>query len=212
MRILILTPNFPPEYGGPASYCWELLQRFPPKIDVKVFSFSNLTKDAPVDVTLVSTDGSMLLRQFRLLLACLRQGQNCDIFYCQEPAVVGFVGMVAAKILGKKIVVKFFGDPVWEEKMRKRQTQLPLPEFMAKGEQWKDWRSYLTRIVIKLSNKVIVPSAYLIDILSEYYSLPKDKTIIIYNSTDIATGVNQKTENYTWKKNLLQLKSLFKSL
>ena len=162
-------------------------------------------------IHLVSTSGSMLERQLKLFITCIRYGLRSDIFYLQDPAVVGLSGMLAAKTLGKKVLIKYLGDPVWEERQRKMETKLSLPEFMNSKYAWKDWRSYAAKIVLHLSNKIIVPAVYLEETLEKDYQIPKSKVEILYNSVDIPTAVMTKG-HYSWSENITKLNTIFESL
>lgn len=211
MRVLIVTTNFPPDLGGAASYSWELYNRLPPQSQVEIISFALLTKSSSQAIHLVSTSGTMLERQLRLFIACIKFGLRNDIFYLQDPAVVGLSGMLAAKILGKKVLTKYLGDPVWEERQRKMETKLSLPEFMNSKYAWKDWRSHAAKIVLHLSNKIIVPAVYLEETLEKDYQIPKSEVEILYNSVDIPTGVMTKG-HYSWSENISKLNAIFEGL
>lgn len=209
MKLLIVTPNYPPEGGGPASSSWELLHRLPPKIAVQVISFTPEKISVEPEVRLVSTDGSSLERQLRFFLWCLRWGFNTDIFLLMEPGVVGPAGFLAAKLLGKKVITKYFGDPVWEESQRLRKTQLSLTDFLAKKQNFLNWQSFLSRIVVTYSDGIIVPFEFLADVLEQYYGLNKEKIAILYSPAEIPSGVGKKTG---WEDYIGRFKDLLKKL
>src|SRR3989344_4226716 len=105
MKILIVTPIFPPEIGGPATYTTEILKRLPPNPKLTVISFNRFLEALPPsDVYFVTTIGGMVMRQLRLFFTCLKRGYRADIFYLQEPAVVGLSGVVSGKLLGKRVI------------------------------------------------------------------------------------------------------------
>lgn len=175
LKVLIVTPIFPPEIGGPATYTKELLERLPPEVGVKVISFgANSSRD--YEVTIISVAGGIVLRQARLFFQCLTQGAKADIFYLQEPAVVGFVGLVAGKLLGKEVITKYVGDPEWEETRR--------------GGKPGGWLARVTGFVLKNSDKVIVPASHLVDWLVGMYGLSKERITVIPNSVEL--GVERK--------------------
>jgi hypothetical protein len=208
MRLLVVTPDFPPEAGGPASASWELLQRLPPEVRVEVVSFSPEKREKVSGVFWVQTSSLQIWRQFRLFLKCLLVGRRTNIFLLMEPGVVGPAGLLAAKILGKRAIVKYFGDPVWEEKQRRRETDLSITEFLSIKQNRFNLRSLLSWLVVKYSDKIITPFDFLAQILEEYYGLARDKIVVLHSPSEIpgTIPVNRKSEwgNYVRKiKNVL---------
>lgn len=182
MKVLIITPIFPPTIGGPATYSNELLTRLPPEIDVKVLTFGQGSNQ---NVSYVSTVNGQLVRQLKLFLTALKEGISCDIFYLQEPAVVGLSGLLAAKLLGKKIIVKYVGDPGWEKSRFDLKNPGTLGDFLT-GKEPKTWLFKITKFVLRNSDRVITPANYLKALLSKAYSLPPAKIKVISNSVDEA--------------------------
>ncbi len=182
MKILIVTPIYPPEIGGPATYSHELLQRLPPKIEVKIVSFGPEDKSYN-NIQIVSTRGGFLIRQSRFFLALLKHTPSVDLVYIQEPVVVGLGGVLVARVFGKKVLTKYVGDPSWENYQNNEGSE-NLIEYL-KDEKNHDWRFKICKLVLDLSEKIITPGAHLGEILAKNYQVKKNKIAVIPNSVEI---------------------------
>src|SRR3989344_2402397 len=100
MRILLVTSIFPPDIGGPATYVATLAEKLLPKHRVAVVTFSGQKiPDKPFKVYRVSTQGSSLLRQWRLFKATYRLARSTDVIYSQGAVVVGWASLLVGKLL-----------------------------------------------------------------------------------------------------------------
>ncbi|MBI2453290.1 glycosyltransferase family 4 protein [Candidatus Peregrinibacteria bacterium] len=190
MNILIVTPIFPPEIGGPATYVYELSQRLKKKHKITVVTFAEKVKKLEgCKVILVRLKYNFLgtvRRQFALFKTIAKNIKQTDIIYAQGPYVVGLVSLLVAKIFQKKIIIKFVGDLVWETAFGNRKTEKTLDNFLSDSK-----KSLKDKIKIKVqkyvfhkTDKVIVPSKYLKNVLTKYYKVKDEKVEIIYNSID----------------------------
>lgn len=192
MKLLIVSPIFPPEIGGPATYCNELLKRLPAKIDVRVISFGKEKVENP-RVTIVPTVGNLLQRQLRLFKTVLASARHCHIIYIQEPAVVGLATVLAGTIYRKKIVTKYVGDPSWEYYQSKGGT-LALDKYLSTAENH-DFLWFAAKIVFRLSSAIIIPGAHLGGVLQKYYSVKSEKIKLIPNSIEPENIISKKNKN-----------------
>src|SRR3989338_1426308 len=105
MRILIATGIFPPDIGGPATYSSLLLEELP-KRDVAV----SVVTYGPAGVSRNIPKG---LRHFLYFLVCVFK--PADIIFAQDPVSAGFPALLAARLTGRKFVVRVAGDYAWEQ-------------------------------------------------------------------------------------------------
>ncbi len=165
MNILIVTPIFPPEWRGPATYSFELAKR----VSSKVITFTkNPVKIDGVPIFSVSTSGGTLLRQIRLFKKILEEAIGCDVIYAQGADVVGFAAVIVGKLLRKLVVIKFVGD---------------LSVEMVRDFNREVW--YLmpvTKITLNLADKIIFPAKHLQELICKKYNLNVEKTKVIYNA------------------------------
>ncbi|KKT02185.1 MAG: glycosyltransferase [Candidatus Peregrinibacteria bacterium GW2011_GWF2_43_17] len=190
MKILIVTPIFPPEIGGPATYTWELTHRLK-NHDVSVVAFGDKSDELAGSHLLKVRKGfsrkipviGSFIRQMDLYFSILKHGRDCDLIYLQGPLVVGYFGSLAAKKLKKPIVMKFVGDIAWETASSNGKTDKNLDEFLESGGG-----GFLRKLQLKSFHRadaIVVPSEYLRDILCNYYSVPTTKIDVIYNAVSV---------------------------
>jgi glycosyltransferase involved in cell wall biosynthesis len=186
MKVLIVSPNFPPEAGGPAKYSAELLERLPKAgIGVNVLSFTRgefLQTDL---ITLVSVRSPFLVRQFNFLLHLLNLTKKADTLLILEPLVVGITSVFLGRVFNRRSVLKFVGDPCWEEERRQGKTSEDLYSFFRSGQHLINWRYWLSFLSLCAANVVITPSVHLKSFLCQFYRIPEDKIKVIYNSVEL---------------------------
>ncbi len=186
-KLTIVSPIFPPDIGGPASYVYELGQRLKDDFDISVIAFCEtkpiLMKNIDIHIINPRKHG-FLGRQLRLLKNLWKHSRRADFIYIQGPVVVGFVSSFFARRFGIKSMLKFVGDIAWEEASRSRKTSLDLNEWL-KTEN-KDLKSKILQWVQKKSfenvDKILVPSQYLKDLLMKYYDVSESKITRVYNA------------------------------
>ena len=104
MKILITTGIYPPDIGGPATYSKILIDELPKhNINALVLGFGEVRRLPKI------------IRHFLYFLKILKKGWKADIIFAQDPVSVGLPAALAAKILGKKFVLKIVGDYAWEQ-------------------------------------------------------------------------------------------------
>ena len=190
MKILIVTPIFPPEIGGPATYVYEVSRRFKKTHQITVVAFAEEIKPIPgVKINPVRIKYSFLgplLRQFNLFHAIIKNLRGMDLIYAQGPFVVGLMSFLAAQIYRKKLIIKFVGDLVWETAFGQARTKKFLDDFLTHPDAGliANLKIKIQKFVFQRAKKVIVPSFYLKSILTKYYQLAPAQVEVIYNSID----------------------------
>ena len=198
MRILVVSSIMPPEIGGPASYVPEIINRLGNKHEFKVVTFTpSAEKVRGVETISVSQTGGTIGRQLRLIKTILQKGSWADVIYVQDPLVVGLAANMAAFLVNKPVVIKFVGDPAWEEAFGKGITTKFLDDFL-KDPSDAGWGGklniLLTRISFVLAKKIITPSKYIGSVVTGPYKISPAKVIPIYNAIEIPK-IKPKKEN-----------------
>src|SRR3990167_7909869 len=104
MRIVIATPLYPPEIGGPATYAKLLFEGLPEKgIEVELVKFSDV-RHLP-----------KIIRHIAYFLRVLKAARNANVVLALDPVSVGLPAMKAAQKARKPFVVKIVGDYAWEQ-------------------------------------------------------------------------------------------------
>jgi glycosyltransferase involved in cell wall biosynthesis len=172
MRLLIATPLYPPELGGPATYAHALEVGLPEHaIETILVKFSEV-KHLPKGV-----------RHLLYFWKVLRAGRAADAVLALDAVSVGFPTMLACKLLRKPFFVKIVGDYAWEQGRSRSKMWLPLDEFVHTKEVpalVHVLRSVQKKVVLQ-AKKIIVPSRYLQSIVQKW-GVPEDSIIVIYNA------------------------------
>ncbi|OGG48259.1 hypothetical protein A2678_01595 [Candidatus Kaiserbacteria bacterium RIFCSPHIGHO2_01_FULL_53_31] len=172
MRIVIATPLYPPEIGGPATYAKILAEALPKRgIEVELITFSGV-RHLP-----------KIIRHCAYYRRVLRAARVADAVLALDPVSVGLPAMRAAKRAGKPFIVKIVGDYAWEQGRQRYDVAESLDKFVKTNDvplavrvlRWVQTR------VAATATRVIVPSEYLKKIVAAW-SIPSEKIEVIYNA------------------------------
>lgn len=175
MKIVIATPLYPPEIGGPATYAKLLFEGLPTKdIDVELVKFSNV-RHLP-----------KIIRHYAYYRRVLKAARNADVILALDPVSVGLPAMWAANKLNKQFVVKIVGDYAWEQGQQRFGITQNLDEFVnTKNVPFtvRLLRRIQTRVA-RSATRIIVPSEYLKNVVTAW-GIPNNKIQVIYNSVHL---------------------------
>lgn len=186
MKVLVATPMYPPELGGPATRTKLLEEKLPEHgIEVAVVSFGSI-RWLPWGV-----------RHGVFFIRLLQKGRSADVLLAQDAASVGLPTVLAGKLLRKPVVLFIVGDFVWEqgtvrfgvkdslEAFSKREAgsfNQPI-QILKWGQTW----------VAKQAKHAVVPSEYFKKIVSNW-GVPKPNIVVIPNAvSDLSDQGNRKT-------------------
>ena len=175
MKVVIATPLYPPEIGGPATYAKLLFEGLPTKgIEVELVKFNDV-RHLP-----------KIIRHFIYYRQVLRAARNADVVLALDPVSVGLPAMWAAQKAGKPFVVKIVGDYAWEQGQQRFGITQSLDEFVKTSRVpflVRLFRRVQTRVA-RSATRVIVPGAYLKGIVSSWGISP-EKIEVIYNAVTL---------------------------
>ncbi len=175
MKLVIATPLYPPEIGGPATYAKLLFEGLPLKdIEVELVKFSEV-RHLP-----------KIIRHYAYYRRVLRAARNADAVLALDPVSVGLPAMQAARRAGKPFVVKIVGDYAWEQGQQRFGITQNLDEFVKNAHVSFPVRM-LRRIQTRVAQsavKVVVPSEYLKGIVAAW-GIPEEKIEVIYNAISL---------------------------
>ncbi|OGZ05803.1 MAG: hypothetical protein A2845_03295 [Candidatus Lloydbacteria bacterium RIFCSPHIGHO2_01_FULL_49_22] len=174
MKILIATPLYPPDDGGPATRARLLELAFPEHgTEVSVVSFSHF-RHHPKGI-------SHLL----YAIALWRAAHGVDLIYALDPVSVGFSAALVALLARKPLVVCIVGDYAWEQGAQRAGVKENLDEFTKRTSY-----PLLVRVLRALQGwvarravRIIVPSYYLQGIIASW-GIPTEKISVVYNAFD----------------------------
>jgi len=175
MRIVIATPLYPPEIGGPATYAKLLFEGLPEKgIECELVKFGDVRSFPKV------------FRHIMYFWRVYRAAQCADLVLALDPVSVGLPSCLAARLARKPLVVKIVGDYAWEQGQQRFGVTLTLDEFV-KGRQASlavRFLQWMQTTVASRAKRIIVPSHYLEDIVAAW-GISRDKIIVVYNAVPL---------------------------
>lgn len=184
MRVLITSPVFPPDLGGPAVYV-PSLGRFLVERghDVKVVAFCSEPdpKGFPFEVVAIPR-GPLPLRYLKAFFAVLREAKGRDVVYVQEH--LALLHVLAARLRGVPAVIRIMVDGAWEIAHRKGWCgDDDIVTFQGKRYGWK---VALTRALQRRwwswCRHIIACSEFLRQILVRHYGVRPEKVQRIFNA------------------------------
>lgn len=172
MRLLVATPLYPPEPGGPATYAKILEDALPGQgVQTAVLKFSEVRKLPKV------------FRHIAYFSLILRAAKDADAILALDPVSTGLPAVLAGKLLKKPIFVKIVGDYAWEQGCQRYGVRIPLDEFV-RTRHVPTMVGVFRRVqtfVARSAARVIVPSEYLKKIVS-LWGIAPEHIEVIYNA------------------------------
>lgn len=173
MRILVCTGIFPPDVGGPAYYAEELNDEFLRQGHrVKALAYKS-EKKLPTG-----------LRHFFYFLRVLFFIPKTDLIIALDTFSVGLPAVLAAKIFGKKIIIRIGGDFLWESYVESSGNLITLKSFYENfpGLAPKQKAIFsLTKFILKNCEACVFSTKWQADIFRAPYGLEEKKIFLVEN-------------------------------
>lgn len=175
MKVVLATPLYPPDIGGPATYAKLLADGLPAKgIEVTLVKFGDVRR-LPKGI-----------RHFAYVWRVYRALRDADLAFALDPVSTGLPTCLASWFARKPFVVKIVGDYAWEQGRQRANITATLDEFVQTKHVpllvWL-WRTVQTSVAHH-ARKVIVPSEYLKGIVMAW-GIPSTKIEVIYNAVSV---------------------------
>src|SRR3989344_256164 len=174
MKIVIATGIYPPEIGGPAQYAKNLKIEFEAlKHEVKVLTF-RLENKLPTGI-----------RHFWFFLRCLIFFPMADFIIALDTFSASWPAVLAAKILGKKIIIRTGGDFLWEWYVERTGDMVLLKDFyttrLSKLNLKERSTLRLLLVMFRWADITIFSTAWQRDLFAQPYRLDSKKCVIVEN-------------------------------
>jgi glycosyltransferase involved in cell wall biosynthesis len=174
MKVLIATPLYPPDIGGPATYAKILGDELPARnISIKIISYGGV-RHLPKGIA-----------HFFYFVKLLRAIPGHDIVFALDPVSVGLPAFLAAQCWRKKFVVRIAGDYAWEQGKQRFGVHEDLDEFVKRpsGEFSLSVKilRFVQSFVARHAEHIIVPSNYLKGIV-EAWGISAEKITVVHNA------------------------------
>ena len=173
MKILLVTPLYPPEIGGPATYARLLMQEIPKRgHNISLVKFSDVA-GLPAGI-----------RHIILFFKILSQARHVDVILAQDVFSVGVPAVCAARLLRKPILIRVPGDFAWEQARQRFGVTDSIEVFQTKKYGWRvEFYKKVERWVVNHADRVMTPSNYFSDLISGWMTHGKPSTV--YNGIDV---------------------------
>lgn len=172
MRVVIATPLYPPESGGPATYAsllMELLVR--EGVEPVLVKFSDV-RHLP-----------KIIRHLTYGWRVLEAARTANVVLVLDPVSTGLPAALASFLAGKPYVVKVVGDYAWEQGTQRYGITATLDEFVLTKRVPLAVRflRLVQTFVARHAKVVLVPSEYLKNIVLSW-GIPEWKFSVIHNA------------------------------
>jgi len=183
MRILITSPVFPPDLGGPAVYVPSLGRWLVERgHELRVVAFCSDPSPSGYPFEVVPIMGSMPARYVKAFFAVLKHARAADVVYVQEH--LALLHVLAARLAGRPAVIRMMVDGAWEISHRKG--WIDGDDIVTFETKEYDWRVKLVRALQKRwwswCTTIIACSEFLRQIAIQRYGVSPDKARRILNA------------------------------
>ncbi len=177
-RILLVTGIYPPDIGGPAKYAQNLVETFR-KLGhrTEVISFGRFRK--------FPSGPRHLLFFLKILVPVYRS----DLVLILDTFSVALPAVVAARLFGRKTIIRVGGDFLWESYVERIHQPITLPSFYLNFDSLK--LNLKERIIEKIiyqllcwADGLVFNSQWLLDIWKNFYGLKDGRIVVIDNFFD----------------------------
>jgi len=174
MKILIATGIYPPQIGGPAQYAKELalaLERAGEEVSVITYG-----KERGLPT------GGRHLAYFLKVLPVVRRA---DLIIALDTFSVGFPVALAARVLGKKLIIRTGGDFLWEQYVERTGEKVLFRNFyqttVKKWDKKEQWIYKITKFTLHQASLIVFSTDWQKQIWLGPYQLKDSQTAIIEN-------------------------------
>jgi glycosyltransferase involved in cell wall biosynthesis len=182
VKILITSPIFPPDLGGPATYVpsfasWLAAREH----DVTVVAFCSDPEPKGWPFAVISIPRCwMPLRYLKDFIAVWREAGRADIVYVNEHLALHVA--LATRMRGKPLVIRVCVDGTWEISHRLGWHTDTITDYQGREYCWKvAFIRRLQRMWWGWTKRIIAPSQFLKDIVTGY-GVPESRVDLIYNA------------------------------
>ena len=178
MKIILATPIYLPEIGGPATYTKEICERLGEAHDITVVAYArNGVTYGNSRLVEVSKDTPLPVRLIQYFVSLMREAKGADVIYAQNAVAAGLPAVLAGMMRRVPVVIKFVGDEAWERATQHRATEKRIEDFLKHPDG-----TLRTKLMMKLQGWVLrratcvtTPSAYLRDLIVKTYAIKPER-------------------------------------
>ena len=187
MKIILATPIYPPEIGGPATYVKELSARIHDKHEITVVAFTDNIEPFPgTKLVAVSKLNPLPIRLWKYFWTLMREAKNADVILVQNAMAAGLPTALVKIFRGTPFVVRMVGDEAWERAEQNKITTKTWEEFIdaPEGGLRTKIMMLVQKFVLKKANFIMPPSEYNKGLVIKAYGVDPNKIIVNYTATE----------------------------
>lgn len=184
MRVLLTSPVFPPDLGGPAVYVPSLgrfLVERGHEVRVVAFCSDPQPTGYPFAVTAIAR-GPLPVRYLKAFFAVWKAARKVDVVYVNEH--LALLHVLAGKLAGKPVMIRIMVDGAWEISHRKG--WIGGDDIVTFETRDYGWQVKLVRALQRRwwgwCTRIIACSDFLRRIPIDHYGVAESKTQLIYNA------------------------------
>jgi len=182
--ICIATPLYAPDIGGPATHVALLehgLSRS--EFELRIVKFSDV-RGLP-----------KILRHIVYFFKVLAAGRGARFIYALDPTSVGVPAFFAAKLLGKKFLLRVGGDYAWEQGTQRFGVTETLDEFITHRQPRMIVRrlQFVQSYIARRAVCVVAPSEYLAGIIRTW-GVAAYRIKVVYSQPELAVSNLSKSD------------------
>jgi len=202
-RILIATPLYPPDIGGPSTYAKGLEE-----------SLAKLG----VTPVILSYGGVMHypsgIRQCVYAVRLFRAAFGCDAILALDTLSIGLPAALIGRLVGVAVLVRVAGDRVWEHYVARANDPVPFPDFYTKkirfsfSERVSAW---LTGWTFFFARRVVFSTRWQMDVRMSVYPITKGKSLLVENAYALLPHIEDHcgaVKTFLWAGRDIPLKNL----
>lgn len=190
MKILLATPLYPPEIGGPATYIAEITERMHETHEITIVAYASTALPTPhARLLTVSKKRPLPIRLLKFTWVLWNASAGMDIIYAQNAVAAGLPSVIVGMLRRIPVVIKFVGDESWEKATQQKLTTKQLEEFLASPDAVPFYIVLIRHIqgwTLCHADMVTTPSRYLRDAIVRAYHINPDRALVNYNATENA--------------------------
>ena len=187
MKIVLATPVYPPEIGGPATYIKELAPRLKGEHKITIVAYASTSEQVPgTKLITVSKRRPLPVRLVIYFFKLYFAARHADVLYVQNGVASGLPAVLVGHLCHVPVVIKFVGDEAWERATQLRQTTQMLEDFLKHPDASIKIRLImrLQGFVLRRADAITTPSAYLARVVEHTYRVAKKHIVVNYNAAD----------------------------
>src|SRR3989344_5509274 len=188
VKIILATPVYPPEFGGPATYTKGLALKLRDKHEIVVVAYAS-TSELIDGITLhvASKRRPLPVRLVKFFILLYKASRCAEVIYVQNAMAAGLPAVLVGMLRNIPVVLKFVGDEAWERASQERRTKKRLEEFLADpdGGMGTAIRMMIQGFVLRRADIVTTPSAYLRAAIVRTWGIKVARAVLNYNAAVI---------------------------